>query len=130
MNFCKVSANKKVKKKKKLNFLLYHNENWELRIIKLKEEFDFYVSQASSFFSFFSSIYPRAYMKRDNDNETNTELDTYINHKISIQKKHASKWRNINDSQVSDSAWENEEKNVSRDFPKLKRNFQYDSNQI
>lgn len=25
---------------------------------------------------------------------------------------------------------ENEEKNVSRDFPKLKRNFQYDSNQI
>lgn len=69
-------------------------------------------------------------MKRDNDNETNTELDTYINHKISIQKKHASKWRNINDSQVSDSAWENEEKNVSRDFPKLKRNFQYDSNQI
>lgn len=74
-----------------------------MRIIKLKEEFDFYVSQASSFFSFFSSIYPRAYMKRDNDNETNTELDIYINHKISIQKKHASKWRNINDFQVSDS---------------------------
>ena len=40
-------------------------------------------------------------MKRDNDNEANTELDIYINHKISIQKK--TKWRNINDFQVSDS---------------------------
>lgn len=30
--------------------------------------------QASSFFSF---IYPRAYMKRDNGNEANIELDIY-----------------------------------------------------
>lgn len=32
------------------------------------------MSQASSFFSF---IYPRAYMKRDNGNEANIELDIY-----------------------------------------------------
>lgn len=52
-------------------------------------------------FSLFSSIYPTAYIKRDNDDEASIKLYIYINHKISIQEKHASKWRNINDSQMS-----------------------------